>query len=338
MRRLIVKRLLLALIQLAGASVIVFILVRQLPGDPAVSQLGNTAGPEQVEALRERLHLNDSIPEQYGIWLRDMMTGDLGRSTVTGNAVTTDLGERLPATLELITISLLLSVVVLVPLGIITARKPKRAPSRVFNRGVHTYGMFAGSMPDFWLAQILLFVFFFKLRLAPAPLGRIDIGITPPDKLTGFYTIDSLVTGDWIALRSSLEHLILPVIVLVFVYGAPILKMTRSMVAKNLDSEFVQQARSAGIRERTQLEMSFINTLSPVITLAAITYGFIIGGAVLVETIFSWGGIGQYSVLAISNSDFNAIQGFVLLATLMSVVIYLAVDIVHSLIDPRIRG
>ena len=336
--RLITKRLALSIIQLFGASIVIFALVRQLPGDPAVSQLGSTAGPEQIEALRERLHLNDPVPVQYAIWIRDLFRGDLGRSNVTGNAVTTDLADRIPATLELITISLLAALVLLVPLGVFTARMAKRWYSRAVNRSVFTYGLFAGSMPDFWLAQLLLFLIFFKLGWAPAPLGRVDLMLGPPDDVTGLYTLDSLIAADWGRLRDAVVHLVLPIVTLVFVYGAPILKMTRANITKNLDSEFVQQAKSAGIGERAQLAMAFKNSLPPIITLAGITYGFVIGGAVLVETIFSWGGLGQYAVLAISNADFNAIQGFVLVATVVSIFIFLLVDIVHYMVDPRIRA
>ena len=335
MTRLIVRRSLFAVVQLIGASIIVFVLVRMLPGDPATTMLGSTASPEQVAALQEHLGLDKPIPEQYLIWVGGVFSGDLGQSIVTGNPVTSDIGERLPATLELITVTLLVVIVILIPLGIATARRSRRLYARVADKGVFTYGMLAGAAPDFWLGLMLLYVFFSTLGVAPAPTGRLDLDVVPPATITGSLIIDSTVTANWAALRSALSHLVLPVVTLAFVYGAPILKMTRQTVIRMLDAEFVQQARASGISEGAILRIAFKNSLPPVITLIGVTYGFVVGGAVLVETVFSWGGLGQYAVQAITNADFPAIQGFVLVATSISILVYLLVDVVYHVIDPR---
>lgn len=334
--RLLVRRVAFAVVQLLGASIVIFAVVRLMPGDPAVAILGANAGPDQVEALQERLGLNRSVLEQYAIWLGDVLHGDLGRSWVTSNAVTDDIKQRLPATLELITVSLAIAVLVLIPLGVLTARKSARILSRLAERGTFTYGMLAGSMPDFWLALILIFVFYVNLGWAPAPLGRLDIAMTPPREMTGSYLIDSAIAGEWAVFWSAMRHLALPVATLVFVYGAPILKMTQQTVAKMLDSEFVELGRSAGVSATTEMRIAFKNALPPILTIAAVTYGYVLGGAVLVETIFSWGGLGQYAVQSIINADFSAIQGFVLVATAFSIVVFLVMDVVHYMIDPRV--
>jgi ABC-type dipeptide/oligopeptide/nickel transport system permease component len=338
MRTLLLRRAAYAVIQLFGASMIIFVIVRLLPGDPATSTLGATAGPEQIQALRERLGLTKSIPEQYWIWLRDILHGNLGTSSVTSRPVLDDVADRLPATLELVTLTLFLSVVVLIPLGIVTARRPRSIYSKALDKGIFGYGMLAGATADFWLALLLIFAFYSELHWAAAPLGRLDIAIAPPNRVTGLYVIDSVVAGNWAAFRSSLEHLALPVITLTFVYGAAILKITRQTMLHMLDSEFIEQARASGLPERTQLRMAFKNALPPILTLVGITYGYIIGGAVLVETVFSWGGLGQYAVQSIGNADYAAIQGFVLIATSIAIVVYLVIDVLHYVIDPRIRA
>ncbi|MCY4086221.1 MAG: ABC transporter permease [Actinomycetia bacterium] len=338
LRRLIVKRSLFAIVQLLGASIIIFVIVRLLPSDPATAILGTSVQEEQVEALRERLGLNKSIPEQYWIWLQDVFHGDLGRSWFTSNNVVDDLGQRLPATFELILLALFVSIVILIPLGVITARRSRSIYSKVADKGVFSYGMLAGATPDFWLGLVLLFLFWVQLDWVPAPLGRISISITPPDTITGFLIIDSTIQGNWAALKSALGHLVLPVFVLAFVYGAPLLKMTRNTVSRMLDAEFIDQGRAAGLSDRMLTRMALKNSLPPVITLAGVVFGFVVGGAVLVETVFSWGGVGQYAVQSIANADFNAIQGFVLVATGISIFIYLAVDILHYLIDPRVEA
>jgi peptide/nickel transport system permease protein len=333
--RLIVRRSLIAVVQLLGASIIICVIVRVLPGNPVASILGSTAGPSQRAALTRSLGLDKSIPVQYWIWLKHVLGGDFGRSFVTSNPVLTDIGQRLPATLELITVALILAVVVLVPLGVLTVRRPGIV-GRVLDKATFSYGMLAGSMPDFFLGLVLIFVFYFTLKVAPAPVGRLDIALTPPPQVTGFYLIDSVLAGDWATFKSALAHLALPAITLAFVYGSPILKMTRQTMSRLLDEEYIQQARGLGLSDTQLRRTALKNALPPVIVLIGVTYGYVIGGDVLVETIFSWGGLGQYAVQAITNADFDAIQGFVMVATAISIVIYLVVDIVHAWIDPRV--
>ena len=335
--RILTKRFSYAAIQLFGASIVIFVIVRLLPGDPVTTLLGAVVQPEQIEAQKHRLGLDKSVVEQYWIWLKNFFNGDLGTSFVTSNPVITDLGQRLPATFELILLALFVTIVVLVPLGVLSARRSRSIYVRTVDRGVHTYGMFAGATPDFWLAILLVVVFYTQVGWAPAPLGRLDIAMAAPPDRTGFLTIDSIIAGRWDAFWNAVAHLAMPVATLTFVYGAPILKMTRQTVTRMLESEFIQQGRAAGLSEFTLLRIALKNSLPPVITLGGVTFGYVIGGAVLVETVFAWGGFGQYAVQAIGNADFFAIQGFVLVATALSIVIFLIVDLLHYAIDPRLE-
>ncbi|HUS82910.1 MAG TPA: ABC transporter permease, partial [Dehalococcoidia bacterium] len=228
------RRALFFIPQLLGITFVTFVLVRLLPGDPATRILGSLATPQQIAELRERLGLNDPIWAQYVNWMRDLLHGDLGISFFTSQPVIDDIVARFPATLELITITLVISLLIMIPLGILAGRQTSGRLSRLADRGVFGYGLLAGALPDFWLGLILLFVFYNLLGVAPAPLGRLDTGIEPPHAITGFYTLDSLVTGNWEAFSSTVRHLALPVITLVFVYGGPILKMTRQVMSSVL--------------------------------------------------------------------------------------------------------
>jgi ABC-type dipeptide/oligopeptide/nickel transport system permease component len=322
--------------QLIGVTFVTFLVVRLLPGDPASRFLGALATPDQLQAFRERLGLDKPIWEQYFTWIGDLLHGDLGVSFFTGNPVREDITDRFPITLELITISLIASLLIMIPLAILSARQTGGMISRWANRTVFGYGLLAGAMPDFWLGLILIFVFYTQIGWAPAPLGQLDAGIAKPDRITGFLTIDSLLTGNLEAFQSAVRHLLLPVATLVFVYGGPILKMTRQTMAGMLDSPYVEHARALGLSEFKVLAYAFRNSLPPAITITGIIFGYLLGGAVLVETVFSWGGFGQYAVQSVLNADFNGIQGFVIVAAIFSIIIYLFVDVAYVLIDPRI--
>lgn len=333
MLRYIGRRLIFVVPQLVGITFITFFLIRLIPGDPAYKIAGVAASPETIAEIHRKLGLDRPILEQYWLYIQRVIQGDLGTSWYTSNPVLVDLVHRLPATLELVTLGLLLSVIIMVPLGVVTALNP-RGPA---SKGTFFYGMLAGSLPDFWLGLILVFVFYVSLGWAPAPMGRIGLIVTPPNFITGMYLIDSLLTGEWEALKSSLSHLVLPLVTLVFVYGGLILKMTQRTMASTLDSNFIHHARASGLKAHRIIYYAFKNTLPPVITITGVEYVYLLGGAVLVETVFGWGGAGQYAVQSIVNSDFAALQGFVLVAAIFSMIIYLSVDILYFAIDPRIK-
>lgn len=335
--RYVGRRLLYLIPQLFVISFATFFLVRLLPGNPALAQAGAFPTPEKVKAIEEQLALNEPLPVQYYEYVKRVFHGDLGYSWYTSNSVSADLVQRFPATFELITISLVLALVIMIPLGILTARRTRGLVGKTSERGTFLYGMLAGSLPDFWLALILVYVFYFTLGWFPAPLGRLDLGIPEPSQVTGMYTVDSLIARDWTAFTSAVKHLALPVVTLIFVYGSPILKMTRQTMSEVLGSRYIVHARASGLSESTVVRYAFRNSLPPVITMVAVVYGYLLGGAVLVETVFGWNGIGQYAVQAVTNSDFAPIQGFVLVAACFSILVYLIVDILYFAVDPRVQ-
>jgi ABC-type dipeptide/oligopeptide/nickel transport system permease component len=331
--RYIARRLLFLVPQVLGVTTVVFVLIRLLPGDPAYLIAGSLATKDVITSIREQMGLNRPIWDQYLIYLGNVAQGDLGKSWLTSSPVTVDILQRLPATLELITLALALAFFIAIPLGMLTALRPGSVADRVAS----AYGMLAGALPDFWWALFLVFLLFGQLQLVPAPIGRLDMALLPPPQVTGFYTIDSILAGDWPALGSALAHLALPAFTLAFVYAGPILKMARATMSQALLGNFILYGRASGLPRGTIARYALRNALLPVITMTGITYGYLIGGAVLIEQVFAWGGLGQYAVQAITSSDYMAVSGVVLATTLFSLLVYLAVDLLYLAVDPRIR-
>jgi len=327
------RRLLLLPLQLLIVSLIVFFLVRQLPGDPTYLYAGPYATQERVAEVRAQLGLDEPVWIQYARYVERSTVGDFGTSMRTSQPVVQDILQRFPATLELIFYAVLFSVVIAVPLGVFTAIRSTGPLTRV----VFVYGMMAGSLPDFWFALLAIYVFFFKLGWLPGPIGRIDLMVSKPDDITGLYTVDSLLTVNWEALASAAGQLVLPVAVLTFVYMPLVLKNTQSAMQEMLGSEFVTYARAAGLPRVVQWRYALVNALPPVITVTGILTWFLLGGAVLVETVFAWGGLGQYAVQSVVNSDYAALQAVVLLSAVFTMVVFLLVDLAYFVIDPRIK-
>jgi ABC-type dipeptide/oligopeptide/nickel transport system permease component len=326
------RRLLFIVPQLLGIVFVSFLLVKTIPGDPAVLMLGPTATPEAIAALRTRMGLDEPLLVQFWIYLTNLVQGDLGTSWQTTRPVLEDLLLRFPATLELVTLGLVVAILIGLPLGVGAAIKPEG----VFGRVAESYGLLAGAIPDFWLALVLIFVFYTLLGVAPPPLGRIDLIVLPPPPVTGLYTVDALLAGNWAAFRSAAAHLVLPVLTLGLVNAGPILKMTQSTVEKMLQSDFSRYEVLCGMPRRLVVRHALRNALPSVITIISVLYGFLIGGAVLVEIVFSWGGAGQYAVQGVLNSDLYPVLGFVLFSAIFSLFVYLVVDLVYFMIDPRI--
>jgi peptide/nickel transport system permease protein len=331
------RRFLLVIPQMFLISVVTFVLIRMLPGDPARLQLGPLAPDDAVQQLRQELRLDDSIVEQYLAYLGRLSRGDLGSSYASGQAVSTDLAERIPATLELIGLGMLLVLVVLVPLGIITAARGGGPVRRLLKKVTFGYGLLAGALPDFWLGLLFIFVFFTTLGVLPGPEGRLGIAEVPPDQITGFYTVDALITGNFTAFVSAAEHLVLPVVTLAFVYGGAIYKMTRSSMETALRSNYVAYSEGFGLSHGRVLWYAFRNAAPPVVVMTGVVSGYLLGGAVLIETVFNLNGIGQYAVQSIVSADYAPIQGFVLIAAVFTMLAFLAVDLVYFASDPRVR-
>ena len=334
MWKLAIKRFLYLIPQLIVVSLIVFFLIRLLPGDPSFMLAGPYATAERIAEVRRQLGLDKPIYIQYYHYIRNVLRGDFGTSWRTSQPVLHDIAQRLPATMELILGTTFFAVLLGIPLGILTAiRKRGLADKAVF-----VYGMLAGAIPDFWFALIAVFLFFYKLGWLPGPTGQLDIGVSEPPHLTGMYVVDSLVTGNWETFRSSVKHLILPLLTLVVVYMPLILKTTRSTMEEMLESTFVEYARACGLSRWMQLRYALRNALPPVATLVGIMIWFLLGGAVLVETVFAWGGLGQYAVESVVNSDYAPLQAVVLLAAAFTMGIFLLVDLAYCWLDPRIKA
>jgi ABC-type dipeptide/oligopeptide/nickel transport system permease component len=325
-------RLLFIVPQLFGILLVSFVLIKSVPGDPAVLMLGPMASAESVASLRTKLGLDHSLPVQFGQFLVNLAHGDLGTSWQTTEPVLDDLLQRFPATLELVTLGLLGAILIGVPLGVASAFNEKGLVGRVAG----LYGLTAGSLPDFWLALVLIFVLYTVLQVVPAPLGRLDLSVLPPPPVTGFLIVDSIIAGNWAALGSVASHLVLPVLTLSLINAGPILKMTQSTMDRMLQAEFSRYEVLSGLPHQMVVRHALRNSLPSVVTIISVLYGYLLGGAVLVEIVFSWGGAGQYAVQGVLNSDIYPVLGFVLFSAIFSLVVYLVVDIIYVAIDPRI--
>jgi peptide/nickel transport system permease protein len=328
------KRLIFVIPQLLGIILVSFLLVKSIPGDPAVLMLGPTATPTAIASLREQLGLDQPLYIQFVIYVKNLLHGDLGTSWQTTRPVLEDLILRFPATLELVTLALLLAIGIGVTLGVYAAKRPNGWVARLSD----FYGLSAGALPDFWFALVLIFVFYTVLGWAPAPLGRMDMIVLPPLPVTGAYTIDALLAGDLEAFRSALSHLVLPVLTLGLLNAGPILKMTQTTMEKMLESDFSRYEVLCGVPQRLVVRHALRNALPSIVTIISVLYGYLIGGAVLVEIVFSWGGAGQYAVQGVLNSDIYPVLGFVLFSAVFSLVVYIVVDLIYVLLDPRISN
>jgi ABC-type dipeptide/oligopeptide/nickel transport system permease component len=325
------KRLLFTVPQLLAVSVIVFFLIRLLPGDPTYMLAGPYATVERIGEVRTKLGLDRPLVVQYAEYLQRTLAGDFGVSWRTSQPVLRDIRQRLPATLELVVGAVFISVLIGVPLGVAVAMNR----GGVADRLVFVYGMLAGSLPDFWIGLLLILVFFYALQWAPPPVGQLDFAVSTPDHVTGAYIVDAALTGNWPTLWSALGNIVLPLATLVLVYMPLVLKTARSAMEEMLDSRFVLQAKASGLSRGMQLRYALRNAMPPVVTVIGIVFWFLLGGAVLVETIFAWGGLGQYAVESVINSDYAAIQAVVLITAVFTTVVFLVVDIIYYLLDPR---
>lgn len=331
-------RFLFLIPQIVLISFITFVLVRMLPGNPARMSLGPLAPESSVEALRQKWLLDRPIFEQYGAWLEKAFAGDLGESWVNNTYVLDDLIQRIPVTIEIIALSLIMVFLFLVPLAIITAARTKNRIVRFFQNITFGYGMLAGALPDFLLGLVLIFIFFTHIGILPGPEGRLGILDFESPFVTGSVLIDSLIAGDFDNFWSGLWHLIMPVFTLAFVYGAPIFKMLRSQMEGALQADYTTYAEAVGIKPRTVFLRAARVASGPTIVITGVVVMFLLGGAVLVETVFNLTGLGQYAVQSIVTADYAPLQGFVSFAAIFTMLVYLAVDLVQFAMDPRIKA
>lgn len=316
-----------------GVVVISFLLTRALPGDPAVYFAGVTADAESIEQTRVAMGLDKPLAQQFLLYVGDLLQGDLGQSMSSGRSVAEDLTKRLPASLELTLTALLLAIAIAVPLGVLAATRPGTWVDHLC-RVIVTAGV---SLPTFFTGILLIYIFYYLLGIAPSPLGRLDFIYLDPDHVTGFYLIDAALMGDWETWRGAAKQLILPAGTLALFTLAPIARMTRAAMLTALSSDFIRTARAAGLSNRTILyRYAFRNALLPVVTTLGMVFSFALGANVLVEKVFAWPGIGSYAVEALVVSDYAAVQGFVLAMALLFVALNLVIDLLYTVIDPRI--
>lgn len=328
------RRLLLALLTLLGVVVVVFFMMQILPGNPAVLRAGPLANEELIAQYEDEMGLNRPVLVRFGDYFAGLLQGDLGESWQTGRPIRTELGERLPASIELALTAFVVALVVGVSTGILAAVNA----GRWIDHAVRIFATFGASVALFWLALVGVHVFYYTLDWAPPPLDRLDIGIEEPPLVTGMFTIDSLLAGQFDTFGNALAHLMLPALTLAFVVSAPITKMMRAAMLDVLTTDFIRTAQAVGLPYwRVALVDALRNAFLPVLTTSGIVFGYLMAGNVIVERVFSWSGIGQYAWNALTVNDFNAVQGFVLLIGVIYVLLNLTIDLIYGVIDPRIR-
>ena len=332
MKKYILKRLLLLIPVLIGVSILIFVIVRLTPGDPARILAGEHATEEYVQATRERWGLDKPMYVQYYIWFKSLLRGDLGRSITTHSPVVEEIFNRFPATLELSLFAMFLAIVIGILAGIISAIRQYH----FFDYFSMTVALFGISMPVFWLGLMLMFVFGLWLDILPIS-GRINVMI-PLQNITGLYVLDSILTLNFQALGSSLLHLILPSIALGTIPMAMIARITRSSMLEIIRLDFIRTERAKGLPERMVIfKHALKNALIPIITVIGMEFGLLLGGAILTETVFAWPGLGRYTVDAVYARDYPAIQGSVLFIAFIFVLVNLITDVLYAYINPRIR-
>jgi peptide/nickel transport system permease protein len=331
---IIFARVLQAIPTLIGIVIVTFLLTRALPGDPAAYFAGAAATPESIAEIRAKLGTDQPLPVQFWRYVQDLGSGNLGQSVSTGQPVATELLKRLPASLELTLTALLLSVAVAIPLGVLAAVRQDTWIDQLC-RFVVTAGV---SLPTFFTGLLLVYVFYFLLGVAPAPLGRLDLMHITPPHVTGFLVFDSLIAREWGTAWSAVKQLLLPSITLALFTLAPIARMTRASMLQALSSEYLRTARAAGLsRGRVLMVYAFRNALLPVVTTLGMVFSFTLGANVLVEKVFAWPGIGSFAIEALVVSDYAAVQGFVLSMAVLFVLLNLVIDTLYTLIDPRMQ-
>jgi peptide/nickel transport system permease protein len=325
-----------ALVLLAvGITLVVFVLTQLVPSNAVATNLGEQAAadPAAVAAFKAHYGLDKPLPVRYWLYLQHLVQGDLGQSSLTHDAVTHDLGQFIPATAELALYSIVIAAVLGIAFGVIAAMRRNRPADHVL-RVVSLGGI---SMPTFWIALVALYLGFFKLGWFPGA-DRLDPGVLPPPQKTGLYTIDALLAGQWGLFVQALHHLLLPALVLAAFSIGLLTRYTRSAVLEVVGNDYVRAARAKGLPERVVVTRYILRAALPsVVTVLGLVFANVLTGAVLVEKIFSWPGIGQYAYQAAVNLDVPAIAGVSLFVAVVYITVNFIVDVLYGVIDPRIR-
>ena len=333
MVNVILRRLGWTVIVVFGVTLITFLISRVIPGDPALLLAGPRASPELLEQIREQLGLNQALPAQYMAYLANLSSGDFGLSIQTGQPALSEVLRYMPATIELMLLALLISGTVGVFLGVMTAVYKDTLFDNVV-RGLASIGI---STPSFWLGLILIVVFYSWLNLLPGA-GRLDGALAPPPAITHFFTVDALLAKDWLALKSAINHIILPAITLSLISIGAILRLVRSSMIDVLAEDYIRTARAHGIRRHVIIfNHGLRNALIPFVTVLGLELATLLFGSVVVESVFAWPGIGSYVLSAILSLDFPVIMCFTFLTSIVYVLANLLVDLLYMLLNPQIR-
>jgi len=333
--RYVLRRVILAVPMLFGITLVMFIMYNLTQVDPIVMIVGERQlnNPQIVEAAREQWGLNRPPWEQYLTYIGNYLRGDLGLSFLTRRPVLDDLVLYLPATLELGIASLLFAVVLGIPIGVLAGVRK----GSWFDRIAWVISLINASLPPFWTGLIVLFFFYYQLGVMPGP-GRLAPRMTPPETMTGLFTVDSLLTGNWPSFWNAIHHLMLPAFILGSFTLAIIMRVTRAAIIDELRNDYIRTARAKGLPERMVIVGHALrNVLIPLVTILGLAFAGLLSGAVMTETVFDWPGIGTYLVKAASALDYPAIQGGTLLIAIIYIIMNLFVDILYGFLDPRVR-
>jgi ABC-type dipeptide/oligopeptide/nickel transport system permease component len=335
-KRYVASRLLQVIPQLVIVAIVTFVLLRLLPANPVTEIVGPTATQATYALEKQRLGLSASLLSQLGTFFSNIAHGSFGNSWQTNLPVRAEIGQHLPITLQLIVMATVVALLVGIPLGYVLSTGSGRR--RRQHRFLRIFSLFAGSQPDFWWGLVFIYLFFYLVRIFPAPLGILSPIAVAPQPVTGFILIDSLLRGQVGTFFDALDHFALPVLTLAFVVVGPIIRMTSQGMRTEVNADYVLYARAAGL-SRPRIALYIVrNGLAPVLTLTGVLFGVLLGGAVLVETVFSLNGLGVYTLQSVLALNYPSIEGSVVVMTAIALLVYIVMDILYALLDPRVRN
>lgn len=333
MIRYIVARLAIVAVSLLGLITLSFLLVSLIPGDPARLILGDFATPQDVAKIHHEMGLDKPLAERYVDYVGQTVRGDLGKSYFTSLPVRDDILARLPNTLVVLVPGVLLGLVLGLAVGSVGAYFRRRLPDRFVGAWITT----SQAIPEFVIGLILIYVFFFALGIAPAPLGMLDAAAVRPEKITGSEPLDALLTGQWGTLANVGAHAVLPIVTMGVFLATYFAKTARSGLTQSLRSPQVEFARACGLRERTVFGYALSSVRTSLLTYIVILFGASLGGAAIIEVLFAWPGVGHWSLQGVLKGDVPVIQGFVLIMGVATLLAYVVLDVIVVLLDPRAR-
>ena len=339
MKRYVASRLVQVIPQLVIVAIVTFVLLRLLPANPVTEIVGPTATQATYALEKQRLGLSAALLSQLGTFFSNIAHGSFGNSWQTNLPVRAEIGQHLPITLQLIVMATVVALLVGIPLGyVLSTGSSARRGRRRQHRFLRIFSLFAGSQPDFWWGLVFIYLFFYLVRIFPAPLGILSPIAVAPQPVTGFILIDSLLRGQVGTFFDALDHFALPVLTLAFVVVGPIIRMTSQGMRTEVNADYVLYARAAGL-SRPRIALYIVrNGLAPVLTLTGVLFGVLLGGAVLVETVFSLNGLGVYTLQSVLALNYPSIEGSVVVMTAIALLVYIVMDILYALLDPRVRS